>query len=143
MKLHLLPKSSNQRAKRVGRGESSGLGKTSGRGNTGAKSRSGYRASPVTSGIPWYRKLPMRGFSNFRFRRCVEEVRLDRIADLRLDEINPEILLEKGLAANKKARIKIIGRSESLHLMRVHAHFFSQGARDSIEAAGGTVIEID
>ncbi|MDR2668186.1 MAG: uL15 family ribosomal protein, partial [Puniceicoccales bacterium] len=63
MKLHSLPSSCNRRKTRRGRGESSGLGKTSGRGSKGARSRAGYHVSPVTSGIPWYRKLPIRGFT--------------------------------------------------------------------------------
>jgi len=71
MRLHNLIKSGGRKdRKRVGRGEGSGRGKTSGRGHKGQRARSGFGLRPgFESGhVPLYRKLPKRGFSNFKFR---------------------------------------------------------------------------
>ena len=57
-------------AKRVGRGIGSGKGKTSGRGVKGQKSRSGVSLAGFEGGqMPLYRRLPKRGFNNYRFRK--------------------------------------------------------------------------
>ncbi|MDR1437945.1 MAG: 50S ribosomal protein L15 [Puniceicoccales bacterium] len=140
MKLHALPKSLNRNRKRVGRGESSGLGKTSGKGNKGAKARSGYRVSPVTSGIPWYRKLPIRGFSNFRFRADCAEVTLRQIASLMhkgVMEINLDTLRQFSVIGADAKKIKVIGKEVLPRAITVHAHQFSKGAADSIVGVGG------
>lgn len=143
MKLHLLPSLNHKKIRRVGRGESSGMGKTSGRGQTGAKSRSGYRASPVTSGIPWYRKLPMRGFSNFLFKKDIVEVSLNRILMLEKSEIDPNVLKEAGLVRSDAKLIKVIGKASLDKPLSVKAHAFTAGAKQSIEAAGGTASIIE
>ena len=68
MKLHeLSPAPGSRKArKRVGRGDSSGLGKTAGRGDKGQKSRTGSVIRPFFEGgqIPFFRRLPKRGFKN-------------------------------------------------------------------------------
>ena len=52
---------------RVGRGIGSGKGKTSGRGVKGQKSRSGVAIKSFEGGqMPLYRRLPKRGFTQFR-----------------------------------------------------------------------------
>ncbi|MDR2677425.1 MAG: 50S ribosomal protein L15 [Puniceicoccales bacterium] len=146
MKLHEMPKSFNRKKKRVGRGESSGLGKTAGKGNKGAKARSGYRVSPVTSGIPWYRKLPIRGFSNFRFRRERTHVTLRRLLPLierGILEFNLEVLIEKGVVRSGTKEIKIIGNEELPAAMTISAEQFSEGAAAAIARAGGRAIIIE
>lgn len=141
MRLHLLEKQAGKTGRRVGRGESSGRGKTSGRGNTGAKSRSGYHASPVTSGIPWYRKLPKRGFSNSRCATRSVAVSLDRLVKLGEAKVDLDRLLEWRLIPSKRVRVKVIGAHiDRLGAMTVEAHGFSAGARSAIEAAGGQAI---
>ena len=59
-----------KRRKRVGRGDGSGKGKTCGRGHKGCQSRSGGGVRPLTEGgqMPFFRRMPKRGFSNFQFR---------------------------------------------------------------------------
>jgi large subunit ribosomal protein L15 len=145
MKLHEMPKSLNRKKKRIGRGESSGWGKTAGKGNKGAKARSGYRVSPVTSGIPWYRKLPIRGFSNFRFRRERTQVALKRLLPLverGILEFNLEVLVEKGVVRGGTKEIKVIGNEELRAAIAVSAEQFSAGAASAITRAGGRAIVI-
>ena len=61
----------HKKAKRLGRGIASGSGKTCGRGHNGAGSRSGWtgsiRASREGGQMPFFRRIPKRGFSNARF----------------------------------------------------------------------------
>lgn len=140
MRLHLLDRQAGKVSRRVGRGESSGRGKTSGRGNTGARSRSGYHASPVTSGIPWYRKLPKRGFSNARCRIRPVVVSLERLLRATEATVGLDWLLSHGLIASKNVRVKVIGGGDGLKAMTVEAHGFSVGAKRAIEAAGGQAI---
>ena len=72
MKLHELEKNigATHRAKRKGIGRGSGNGKTSGRGQKGQNSRSGggVRANFEGGQIPLYRRLPIRGFTNAKFK---------------------------------------------------------------------------
>ena len=52
---------------RVGRGIGSGKGKTAGRGVKGQKSRSGVAIKSFEGGqMPLYRRLPKRGFNQFK-----------------------------------------------------------------------------
>ena len=55
----------NKKKIRVGRGIGSGKGKTSARGHKGQKSRSGVSINGFEGGqMPFYRRLPKRGFNN-------------------------------------------------------------------------------
>ena len=71
MKLHeLSPAEGSVRENyRKGRGAGSGNGKTAGKGHKGQNARSGGGVRPGFEGgqLPLYRKLPKRGFNNFRF----------------------------------------------------------------------------
>ena len=94
------PEGSRQVRRRVGRGLGSGLGKTSGKGYKGQKARSGASINPLFEGgqIPLYKRLPIRGFSNDRFRTVYAVVNL---GDLNcFDEgtvITPALLKEAGI----------------------------------------------
>src|SRR3989344_1293381 len=60
MQLHKLFKTTDKKAKRVGRGLGSGKGKTSGRGMKGQKSRENIPAGFIGGTLPLYKKLPYR-----------------------------------------------------------------------------------
>ena len=135
-----------KRRRRVGRGESSGRGKTSGRGHKGAKSRSGWGGMLAHEGgqMPLMRRLPKRGFNNKRFRT---EYAILNVQDLeKYFEADSEVSLEtaKGLGISKKREtlLKILGKGDISKKLTVKAHRFSATAREKIEAAGGTVVEL-
>ena len=71
MKLHELSpaEGSVKENFRKGRGAGSGNGKTAGKGHKGQNARSGGGVRPGFEGgqLPLYRKLPKRGFNNYRF----------------------------------------------------------------------------
>ena len=92
-------KGSIRNTKRIGRGNATGQGRTAGKGHKGYQSRSGTKNRFHFEGgqTPLMRRLPKRGFSNYGFRKDVQIVNLDKISDLGLEKINPEILVEKGV----------------------------------------------
>ena len=73
MKLHNLhaPEGSTRKPVRKGRGTATGQGKTAGRGQKGQNSRSGGGVRMGFEGgqMPLTRRVQMRGFSNYRFKK--------------------------------------------------------------------------
>ena len=145
MKLHELKpaEGSTKNKKRIGRGQGSGKGGTSTRGHKGAKSRSGYKTKIGFEGgqMPLQRRVPKFGFKNIN-RVEYKGINLDTIQNLidnskKLEELNPEILIENGLA-NKKDLVKILGRGELKSKVNIKAHGFSATAKAAIEKLGGT-----
>jgi large subunit ribosomal protein L15 len=138
-------KGSTHRKKRVGRGPGSGLGKTSGRGHKGQKSRSGYSSKIGFEGgqMPLQRRLPKRGFTNI-FKKKWIEISLAKIeANFNVgDEITPAILQERGLVKKAKHDLVVLGTGEFTKALKISAHRFTKTAKEKIEKAGGSAIEI-
>ncbi len=130
--------------KRVGRGPGSGWGKTAGRGHKGQKSRSGYSRKWGFEGgqMPLYRRIPKRGFNNALFAVRYQIVNLEKIEGLQETEITPEVLKEKGIIKKLSMPVKILSRGELTRPYTIHAHKFSQKAKEKIEAAGGKAVII-
>ena len=77
-----------KRRKRVGCGTGSGHGKTSGRGHKGAGQHSASEFDARFEGgqMPFYRRIPKRGFTN-PMRREYAVINLDTVAGLNLDSV--------------------------------------------------------
>lgn len=143
MRLHNLIKTVGRKdRKRVGRGEGSGHGKTSGRGHKGQRARSGYGLRPgFESGhVPLYRKLPKRGFSNFKFRTEYSIVNLGDLEAFDAGTVDRDVLVKAGLVRSSAKLVKILGEGEISKALTVEADKFSSSAKEKIEKAGGTVI---
>jgi large subunit ribosomal protein L15 len=135
--------------KRVGRGEGSGTGKTSGRGQKGAGSRSGSKRRAAFEGgqMPIHmrmRKLRgphMKKSMPFEpFRTHTQPVNISSL-ESRFDagaEVTVELMKANGLATRRDIPVKVLAKGEITKALTVHAHGFSAGARERIEAAGGT-----
>jgi large subunit ribosomal protein L15 len=135
--------------KRIGRGEGSGTGKTSGRGQKGWGSRSGAKRrarfeggqNPIHMRMRKLRGPHMKKSMPFEaFRTRTQPVNL---ADLEARfesgaSATVEAMNAKGLGTRKRIPIKVLARGELTKPLTVHAHAFSQAAREKIEAAGGT-----
>ena len=141
MKLHTMKPAAGSRTKRkrIGRGIGSGFGKTSGRGHGGQNSRSGggVRLGFEGGQIPFFQRLPKRGFTNIN-RKDYAIVNLDTLN--RFDEgteVTPELLIESGIVSNAKSGIKILGNGILEKKITVKAHKFSASAKEAIEKAGG------
>ena len=150
MQLHDLKpnEGSKKDRKRIGRGPGSGAGKTSGRGTKGQSARSGGGVRMYHQGgnLPIFRKLPfMRGEGFTPLNRTrYSEVNLDNLKVFKTgSDVTPESLKEAGLLKDEHKPIKIMGRGEIDVALKVKAHKITEGARQKIEKAGGSVETID
>ena len=148
MSLHKIrpPKGAKHPKKRVGRGPGSGHGHTASRGHKGAQSRSGFSFKRGFEGgqMPLHRRVPKRGFHNpFRVEYAV--VNLDTLAEVfeAGSSVTPELLRERGLVRQSRARIKVLGRGDITKKLSVQDHKFSGSAAEKIAAAGGTTEVLD
>ena len=135
--------------KRIGRGEGSGTGKTSGRGQKGAGSRTGSKSRAAFEGgqMPIHMRMrKLRGphmkksmpFEPFRTRtQAVNISALERRFDAGA-EVTLDLMRASGLGTRPGLPVKVLARGELSKALTVHAHAFSAGARERIEAAGGT-----
>jgi large subunit ribosomal protein L15 len=92
--------------------------------------------------MPLYRKLPHRGFSNFRFHIEYAVVNVGALDALAGKEIDAAALVAAGLTRKSDLPLKILGDGEVTKAITVKAHKFSGAAREKIEKAGGTAIEL-
>ncbi|MBX4180592.1 MAG: 50S ribosomal protein L15, partial [Candidatus Phytoplasma mali] len=97
--LHTLKPVTNARksTKRLGRGPGSGTGKTSGKGHKGQLARSGKTLRPGFEGgqIPFFQRIPKRGFHNFAQKRYAL-LNLKTLENFPQDTVvTPQLLLEK------------------------------------------------
>ncbi|MFA6800737.1 MAG: 50S ribosomal protein L15 [Acholeplasmataceae bacterium] len=127
--------------KRIGRGTGSGTGKTSGKGTKGQLSRSGGGTRPGFEGgqLPFFQRLPKRGFKNFNRK----EYAIVNLKDLNMfndgDVVTPELLVSANLVKKLKSGIKVLANGELEKKLTVKANFFSKAAEEAITKAGGTV----
>jgi len=137
---------SRSTSKRVGRGDGSNRGTYSGRGCKGQKSRAGYKMRPGFEGgqLPLIKRLPRkRGFTNI-FRTEYSTVRVGALNALEAgSEVTPEKMLASGIIKTLAKPIKILADGDIDRSLTVKAHKFSASARAKIEAAGGTVEEVE
>lgn len=144
MKLNELPRilACSKATKRRGKGVGSGNGKTAGRGHKGGKARSGYSPAPCCSGIPFYRHLPIRGFSNFKFATVYDIVDLGQLVLLEVDNVDKTAMFRAGLIKKETNLVKILGNATLSKPMTVVADKFSKSAAASIEAVGGKAVAL-
>jgi large subunit ribosomal protein L15 len=140
------PPGQKKAAKRVGRGHGSGRGITSGKGQKGQKSRSGVTIRPGFEGgqLPMIKRLPhQRGFRNpFRVEyQVVNLAALDRFEAGA--EVTAQALHEAGLVHSLRLPVKVLGEGEVTKALKVRVHRVSAGAREKLQAAGGTVEELN
>ena len=141
------PAGARHARRRVGCGRGSGHGKTSGRGHKGQGARSGGGVRPGFEGgqTPLYRRLPRRGFNNYRFASEFDVINVGCLDVFNpQDEIDTAVLKDRGLVRGARgAMLKILGDGELKIPLKVRAHKFSASARAKIEAAGGECLVIE
>lgn len=128
-----------RKCKRVGRGIGSGIGKTCRRGQKGAGARSGYKRRFGYEGGQFrlFAKLPIRGFSNERFRKVLDIVNLQQIQEVYADGevVNAITLSEKGLISGRTNGVKILGDGELTKKVTIEAYTLSKTAQDKLHKA--------
>ncbi|MBQ4424680.1 MAG: 50S ribosomal protein L15 [Lachnospiraceae bacterium] len=126
---------------RRGRGHASGNGKTAGKGHKGQKARSGAPRPGFEGGqMPLFRRLPKRGFTNINARHIVG-VNVGALQERFEDGavITEEAIILSGLVKNPQDGVKLLGGGELTKKFTVSNLLASEGAKNKIEAAGGTV----
>ena len=135
---------------RVGRGIGSGLGKTAGRGQKGQKSREGVSIKGFEGGqMPLHMRIPKRGFNNL-FSKDHAEVNLGQLQKL-VDAgtlsadglIDHAALQAAGVARGGKHGVRVLGKGALSAKLSLRVAGVSKGAREAIEAAGGSVEVIE
>ena len=142
MKLHeLKPQEGSVKENyRKGRGPGSGNGKTAGKGHKGQNARSGGGVRPGFEGgqLPLYRKLPKRGFNNYRFGKKYATVNVETLNRFNDGEVvDVAALLARGIINKAFDGVKILGEGEITKKLTVKAAVFSANAKEKIEAVGG------
>jgi large subunit ribosomal protein L15 len=122
-------------------GLGSGTGKTAGKGHKGQKARAGHSVSPYFEGgqMPLSRRIPKRGFSNFRHATNYQTVnvkdleeRFEAGAELTVDE-----LYAARLVTSPGKPVKILGDGDLSKALTIKADAFSASAKEKIVSAGG------
>ncbi len=125
--------------KRVGRGQGSGLGKTCGRGQKGAGARAGYKTRAGHEGgqMRMFMKLPIRGFSNARFRRALHTVNIGDIEATYEDgeSVTIETLAERGFIKGRTYGVKILGNGQLTKKVTIEVDAISASARERLAEA--------
>jgi len=93
--------------------------------------------------MPLQRRLPKRGFTNI-FKKQWIEIGLAKIeANFNAgDEVTPELLHERGLIKKAKHDLVILGSGDITKSINISAHRFTKSAKEKIEKAGGSAVEI-
>jgi len=127
--------------KRVGQGIGSGNGKTAGKGHKGQKARAGGGVRPGFEGgqMPLSRRIPKRGFSNYRFAKNYQIVNLRDLESTFSAGavVDFDALAKAGLVRKAGEPVKILGTGDLGKALTVKAEKFSASAAAKIEAAGG------
>lgn len=141
MKLHDLSPDEGARpeGERKGRGRGANHGQKCGRGTKGQKKRNQIPVYFEGGQTPLYRRLPKFGFNPIN-RTSNEEVNVGQLNYFDDgDTVTPEDLLEAGIADSTES-VKLLGDGElEVSDLTVNVHDVSEGARDKVQSADGTV----
>jgi large subunit ribosomal protein L15 len=131
---------SRKKAKRVGRGIGSTLGKTCGRGHKGQKARSGgfHKVGFEGGQMPLQRRLPKIGFTS-QMSKFSAEVRLSELNGLVAEVVDLKVLIDANIVPVFTKTAKVIQSGKINKAVSLKGIKVSNGARESIEAAGGKV----
>ncbi len=131
-----------KKALRRGRGIGSGIGKTGGRGIKGQTSRSGSSIPAGFEGgqMPIYRRLPKFGFTS-KIAMTTAEVRLSELNKVEGDVVTVETLKAANIIRGDMKRARIILSGEVTRALTFKGVKVTKGAKQAIEAAGGSIEE--
>jgi large subunit ribosomal protein L15 len=133
-------KGSKQKKERLGRGCGS-KGKTSGRGSKGQKARKSGNVRPGFEGgqTVFYRLVPKKGFRHFHIKKKYKIIDFNLLNKLGLENVTPEILLEKGIIKKKRTLIKLLSNGEFNQKIEISVHKISKSAYKIIKKNMGKV----
>ena len=98
--------------------------------------------------MPLYRRLPKRGFKNFKSKN-IAIVNLSKIQQifenkkiLPNDKVNLSSLQKSKLVNKKYRKLKLLGTGDIKEKFDVEVNFISSSAKEKIEKLGGKVVLI-
>ena len=126
--------------RRVGRGIGSGIGKTAGRGHKGQKSRAGgfHKVGFEGGQMPLYRRLPKRGFKSLAA-DFKAEIRLSDLEKLPVADVDLLTLKQSGVVSVLAREVRVIKSGLLTRAVNLKGLVATKGAKDAIEAAGGSI----
>ncbi len=145
MKLENLPKITEKKAKRIGRGQGSGKGKTGGRGTKGQKARGKVTIThPHFEGgqRPLIKRLPYRrgkGYRKISKKPLVINLEVLNLLPKSVSTVNLETLIKFGIVAEddaKKYGVKILGDGNLSRVLTIDLPI-SKSAAQKIQKAKG------
>jgi len=146
MDLHTLPKTTDTKKKRLGRGYGSGVGgHTSSRGSKGQKARSKVASWFEGGQLPMTKRLPfLRGKDRFKSLSAnVVVINLAQLSNFKANsKIDKNFLVKEGLLTEKEAvtsQIKVLGTGSIDKAITLIGLKASQSAKEKIEQAGGSL----
>ncbi len=129
-----------QKRKRVGRGGS--RGGTSGRGHKGQKARSGGSVPARFEGgqMSISRRLPKRGFTNYKFKTEYVLITLQQVDKLFEAEqtVTKDLLIEKGYM-KKGQKVKLLATGSLEKKVKLEIDACSRSAKEAVERVGGEI----
>ena len=132
---------SKKRRRRVGRGISAGQGASAGLGMRGQKSRSGSGTRPGFEGgqQPLYKRIPKLKHFTVINPRQYTTINVSKLGSLPANtEVTLASLMTAGIVTQNNGPLKILGDGELSVPLQIKAAAFTAGARNKIEAAGGS-----
>lgn len=142
MKLHQLLKIKTRGKKRIGRGLGSGKGKTAGRGTKGQKARGKIPAGFTGSGLPTYKKLPLkRGKGNPAVSIKSKIINLSDLSNFKANSVvNINELVQTKIITEEEAKsgVKILGKGDLVHPLIIQLPASKKVAL-KVEQKGGRV----
>ena len=95
--------------------------------------------------MPLHRRLPKRGFNNTRFQDKIAVVNVaflnDRFEDG--DTVNMETLKAARLVKGTYVTVKVLGNGDISKKLTVEGCKVSATAKEKIEKAGGSIVEVE
>jgi large subunit ribosomal protein L15 len=128
---------SKKNRQRLGRGIGSGFGKTGGRGHKGQKSRSGgfHKIGFEGGQMPIQRRLPKRGFSNFRNRQISFNIRLSDLNNIFETEVSLASLKINNIVPKTIKKIKVFKSGNCNKLLSFKDIVVSKGVLNMIQVS--------
>lgn len=134
-------KGSKKRRRRLGRGIAAGQGASAGKGMRGQKARSGGNTRPGFEGgqMPLYRRLPKLKHFTVINRKHYTTINVGKLSSLPANtEVTLASLMEAGIVTTNDGPLKLLGDGELSVALNIKAAAFTAGARQKVEAAGGS-----
>lgn len=88
--------------------------------------------------VPLFRRLPKRGFSNYKFTTRFEVVNVSQLEKFEDGAgVGVEEFCQAGLVRSCESKVKILGDGELTKKLNISVHKFSKTAHDKILSCGG------